>query len=76
MYSHIPAHEVANDISVTDDNLVAVLSLFGVGAVDVAAESCLDASPVLVVLQEAPNRVRTSLASRSKIGRASCRERV
>lgn len=36
----------------THDDLVAVLLLLGVGAVDVAAEGGLDASPVFVILLE------------------------
>lgn len=36
----------------THDDLVAVLLLLGVGAVDVAAEGSLDASPVFVILLE------------------------
>lgn len=36
----------------TDDDLVAVLLLLGVGAVDVSAEGGLDASSVFVVLLE------------------------
>lgn len=36
----------------THDDLVAVLLLLGVSAVDVAAEGCLDASSVFMVLLE------------------------
>ena len=47
-----PAHKVADDVGVAHDDLVAVLLLFGIGPVDVAAEGGFDASPVLVVLLE------------------------
>lgn len=36
----------------THDDLVAVLLLLGVGAVDVVAEGGLDAGPVFVILLE------------------------
>jgi len=36
----------------THDDLIAVLLLFGVSPVDVAAEGCLNASSVFVVLLE------------------------
>ena len=36
----------------THDDLVAVVLLLGVGAVDVVAEGSLDASPVFVILLE------------------------
>lgn len=47
---HPPADKVADDVGVTHDDLHAVLLLLGVGAVDVAAEGCLDASAIFVVL--------------------------
>lgn len=47
---HKPAHKIADDISMTDDNLEAVLLLLGVGSVDVPAERCLDPCAILVVL--------------------------
>lgn len=48
--TNTPAHKIADDIGMTDDDLVAVLLLLGVSAVDVAAEGSLDPGPVLVVL--------------------------
>lgn len=47
---HKPAHKIADDISMTDDDLVAVLLLLRVRSVDVAAERCLDPGAVLMVL--------------------------
>lgn len=43
----------------THDDLVAVLLLLGVSSVDVAAESCLNASAVFVVLLEDSREVES-----------------
>lgn len=49
---HKPADKITDDIGMTHDDLVAVLLLLGVSAVDVAAEGCLNASSIFVVLLE------------------------
>lgn len=56
---HKPADEIADDIGMTHDDLVAVLLLRGVGPVDVVAEGSLNASPVFVVLLEYGTEVET-----------------
>lgn len=43
----------------THDDLIAVLLLFGVSPVDVAAEGCLNASSIFVVLLEDSRKVES-----------------
>lgn len=45
----------------TDDDLIAVLLLLRVSAVDVAAEGCLNASSVFMVLLEDGREVESHL---------------
>lgn len=45
----------------THDDLIAVLLLFGVSPVDVAAEGCLNASSIFVVLLEDSRKVESHL---------------
>ena len=54
-----PADEVSDDVGVAHDDLVAVLLLLGVGAVDVAPEGCLDTSSIFVVLLEEGREVES-----------------
>ena len=48
---HSPADEIANDISVAYDDLIAVFRLVDISTVHVLTESRLDASAVLKNLQ-------------------------
>lgn len=54
--SNTPAHKIADDIGMTDDDLIAVLLLLDISAVDVAAESGFDPGAVLVVLLRSVQR--------------------
>lgn len=51
-----PAHDVADDVGVTHEHLVAVLLLLGVRPVDVVPEGGLDPGSVLVILLGAEGR--------------------
>lgn len=50
----------------THDDLEAVLLLLGVGAVDVAAEGCLNAGPIFVVLLEDGREVERHLRHKKR----------
>lgn len=65
---HKPAHKIADDIGMTHDDLEAVLLLLGVGAVDVAAEGCLNAGPIFVVLLEDGREVERHLQHKKRGG--------
>lgn len=58
---HKPADKIADDIGMTHDDLIAVLLLLGVSPVDVAAEGCLNASSIFVVLLEDGREVENDL---------------
>lgn len=58
---HKPADKITDDIGMTHDDLIAVLFLLGVSPVDVAAEGCLNASSVFVVLLEDGKEVESQL---------------
>lgn len=45
-----PAHDVANDIGVADEDLIAVLLLLGVRPVDVVPEGSLDPRSIFIIL--------------------------
>lgn len=45
-----PAHDVADDVGMAHEDLVAVLLLLGVGPVDVVPEGSLDPGSILVIL--------------------------
>ena len=45
-----PAHDVADDIGMADEDLVTVLLLLGVCPVDVVPEGSLDPGPIFVIL--------------------------
>lgn len=57
MHKHTPAHKIADDVSMTDDDLVAVLLLLGFCSVDVTPERCLNSCAILVVLLKATHTV-------------------
>lgn len=65
---HKPADKIADDIGMTHDDLEAVLLLLGVGAVDVAAEGCLNAGPIFVVLLEDGREVDRHLQHKKRGG--------
>lgn len=48
-----PAHDIADDVGVTDEDLIAVLFLPGVCSVDVVPERSLDPGSVLIILLRA-----------------------
>lgn len=58
-----PADKITDDIGMTHDDLVAVLLLLGVSPMDVAAEGCLNASSILVVLLEDGREVESHLCT-------------
>lgn len=60
-WRHKPADKITDDIGMTHDDLEAVLLLLGVSTVDVAAEGCLNASAVFVVLLEDGREVESHL---------------
>lgn len=45
-----PAHDVANDIGVADEDLIAVLLLLGVRPVDIVPEGGLDPRSIFIIL--------------------------
>lgn len=45
-----PAHDVADDIGMADEDLIAVLLLLGVCPVDVVPESGLDPCSIFIIL--------------------------
>lgn len=69
--AHLPAHVVADDIRVTDNQRVGVLLLVGFGAVEVLSEARLYSGPILEELLQAQRSGGANQWSRNSRGAAT-----